>query len=430
MWWDGELFTGAPRWEKLLAAKPPQLSAEEQAFLDGPCEELCRMLDDWNITHERGDLPPQVWEFLKSRGFFAMIIPKKYGGLEFSAYAHSCVLAKIASRSATASSTVAVPNSLGTRGAAATTTAPRSRRTTTCRASRAARKSRASRSPVRVRAPMPARFPIPASCAAACYQGREVFGLRLNFSKRYITLAPVATVIGLAFRMFDPEKLLGEKTDIGITCALIPRNTPGVTIGRRHFPLNIPFQNGPDPGQGRVRAARLPSSAGRRWPAAAGACWSSSSRSGAASRCPPTPPAARRRPCGRPAPTRASAPVQHAGGQVRGRRDGDRAHGGTHLHHGCGTLGHRRRHRRRRAPVGALGHSEVPRHRDGPPRGQRRHGRARRQGHLPGSEQLSRAAATRSCRWRSRSRVPIFSPATSSSSVRARSAAIRSCCAR
>src|SRR5580698_3978034 len=113
VWWDGELFTGAPRWQKLLAARPPQLSAEEQAFLDGPCDELCRMLDDWNITHERGDLPPQVWEFLKGRGFFAMIIAKKYGGLEFSAYAHSCVLAKISSRSPTASSTVAVPNSLG-----------------------------------------------------------------------------------------------------------------------------------------------------------------------------------------------------------------------------------------------------------------------------------------------------------------------------
>ena len=113
VWWDGELFSGAPKWSKLLSAKPPQLSAEEQHFIDGPCEELCRMLDDWHITHERGDMPPHVWEYLKSKGFFAMIIPKKYGGLEFSAYAHSCVLAKIASRSATASSTVAVPNSLG-----------------------------------------------------------------------------------------------------------------------------------------------------------------------------------------------------------------------------------------------------------------------------------------------------------------------------
>src|SRR6516165_70062 len=113
VWWDGELFTGAPKWEKLLATRLPQLSAAEQAFLDGPCEELCRMLDEWKITHERADLPPQVWEFLKTRGFFAMIIPKHYGGLEFSAYGHSCVLAKIASRSATVSSTVAVPNSLG-----------------------------------------------------------------------------------------------------------------------------------------------------------------------------------------------------------------------------------------------------------------------------------------------------------------------------
>jgi acyl-CoA dehydrogenase len=113
VWWDGELFTGAPRWAKLLAAKPPRLSTEEEAFLDGPCEELCRMIDEWETTHERADLSREVWDYLKSKGFFAMIIPKKYGGLEFSAYAHSCVLAKIASRSATASSTVAVPNSLG-----------------------------------------------------------------------------------------------------------------------------------------------------------------------------------------------------------------------------------------------------------------------------------------------------------------------------
>src|SRR6201993_2365875 len=112
VWWDGELFTGAPKWSKLLSAKPPTLSAEEQAFLDGPCEELCRMIDDWNITHELGDMPPHVWEFLKAKGFFAMIIPKKYGGLEFSAYAHSCVLVKISSRSATAASNAAVPNSL------------------------------------------------------------------------------------------------------------------------------------------------------------------------------------------------------------------------------------------------------------------------------------------------------------------------------
>jgi acyl-CoA dehydrogenase len=110
VWWDGELFTGRPDWHKLLSAQAPRLTAAEQAFIDGPCEELCRMIDDWDITHRRADLPPEVWDFLKQKGFFAMIIPKRYGGLEFSAYAHSCVLVKLASRSATVSSTVAVPN--------------------------------------------------------------------------------------------------------------------------------------------------------------------------------------------------------------------------------------------------------------------------------------------------------------------------------
>src|SRR5450631_4354055 len=113
VWWDGELFTGGPDWKKLLSANVPALTKAEQAFLDGPCEDLCAMLDDWDITHRRADLSPEVWSFIKSNGFFAMIIPQRYGGLEFSAYAHSCVLAKIASRSGTASSTIAVPNSLG-----------------------------------------------------------------------------------------------------------------------------------------------------------------------------------------------------------------------------------------------------------------------------------------------------------------------------
>jgi acyl-CoA dehydrogenase len=248
VWWDGELFTGAPRWDKLLAARPPRLSVEESAFLAGPCEELCRMLDEWHITHERGDLPPQVWEFLKTRGFFAMIIPKRYGGLEFSAYAHSCVLAKISSRSPTASSTVAVPNSLGPAellnhyGTEAQKNyyLPRLARgeEVPCFALTGPRAGSDA-----------ASIPDTGIVCRGVWQGREVLGLKLNFSKRYITLAPVATVIGLAFRMFDPERLLGGKTDIGITCALIPRNTPGVSIGRRHFPLNVPFQNGPIQGK-------------------------------------------------------------------------------------------------------------------------------------------------------------------------------------
>src|SRR6201993_1286792 len=235
VWWDGELFTGAPDWRKLLAAKPPQLSPEEQAFLDGPCEELCRMLDEWDITHERADLPPAAWELLKTRGFFAMIIPKKYGGLEFSAYAHSCVLAKISSRSPTAASNAAVPNSLGPAGPKKhLPPGPAAGEEVPCFALTGPRAGSDA-----------ASIPDTGVVCRGMWQGSEIVGLKLNFSKRYITLAPIATVIGLAFRMFDPDRLLGGKTDIGITCALIPRATPGITIGRRHFPLNVPFQNGP-----------------------------------------------------------------------------------------------------------------------------------------------------------------------------------------
>ncbi len=248
VWWDGELFTGAPRWDKLLAARPPQLSAEESAFLAGPCEELCRMLDEWHITHERGDLPPQVWEFLKTRGFFAMIIPKRYGGLEFSAYAHSCVLAKISSRSPTASSTVAVPNSLGPAELLNHYGTEEQKDYYLPRLARGEEVPCFALTGPRAGSDA-ASIPDTGIVCRGPWQGGEVLGLKLNFSKRYITLAPVATVIGLAFRMFDPERLLGGKTDIGITCALIPRNAPGVSIGRRHFPLNVPFQNGPIQGK-------------------------------------------------------------------------------------------------------------------------------------------------------------------------------------
>ncbi|HEX4389712.1 MAG TPA: acyl-CoA dehydrogenase [Steroidobacteraceae bacterium] len=244
VWWDGELFTGAPRWEKLLAARPPKLSTEEQAFLDGPCEELCRLLDDWNITHERGDLPPHVWEFMKTRGFFAMIIPKKYGGLEFSAYAHSCVLVKLASRSSLASSTVAVPNSLGPGELLNHYGTEEQKDYYLPRLARGEEVPCFALTGPRAGSDA-GSIPDTGVVCRGSWQGREVLGLRLNFDKRYITLAPVATVIGLAFRMFDPDKLLSEKTDLGITVALIPRNTPGVTAGRRHFPINVPFQNGP-----------------------------------------------------------------------------------------------------------------------------------------------------------------------------------------
>ncbi len=248
VWWDGELFTGAPRWEKLQGARAPRLTTAEQAFLDGPCEQLCAMLDDWDITHRRADLPPEVWSFLTTRGFFAMIIPKQYGGLEFSAYAHSCVLAKIASRSTTCSSTVAVPNSLGPAELLNHYGTQEQKDHYLPRLARGDEIPCFALTGPRAGSDA-ASLPDTGIVGRGTWQGREVLGLTLNFSKRYITLAPVATVIGLAFRMFDPDKLLGERTDLGITVALIPRDTPGISIGRRHFPLNIPFQNGPIQGQ-------------------------------------------------------------------------------------------------------------------------------------------------------------------------------------
>jgi acyl-CoA dehydrogenase len=248
VWWDGELFTGGPHWEKLMSAKAPALNPAEQAFLDGPCEELCAMLDDWDITHTRADLPPEVWHFIKSRGFFGMIIPKRYGGLEFSAYAHSCVLIKISSRSGTASSTIAVPNSLGPAelllhygtDAQKDFYLPRLARgeEVPCFALTGPRAGSDA-----------ASIPDTGVICKGVWAGANVIGIKLNFSKRYITLAPVATVVGLAFRLFDPEHLMGDRADLGITCALIPRDTQGVSIGRRHFPLNVPFQNGPIQGK-------------------------------------------------------------------------------------------------------------------------------------------------------------------------------------
>ena len=250
VWWDGDLFTGNPNWQKLLDSPASKLSDEERAFLDNEVEELCGMLDEWKITHEWGDLPPDVWEFLKQKGFFAMIIPKEFGGKAFSAVCHSEVLVKIASRSPTCASIVAVPNSLGPAELLLKYGTDEQKnhylprladgRDIPCFALTGTWAGSDAGS-------------IP-DTGVVCKQevdGKEVLGLKLNFSKRYITLSPVASVIGLAFKLYDPDGLMGdpETTDYGITCALIPRDTEGVKIGRRHFPLNIPFQNGPIEGE-------------------------------------------------------------------------------------------------------------------------------------------------------------------------------------
>lgn len=247
--WEGELFTGRPDWSKLRNLPPARLSPEEQAFLDGPVEELCAALDDWKISHVWGDLPPEIWHLLRERGFFALIIPKRYGGLEFSNYAHSEILQRIASRSMTAASVVAVPNSLGPAELLL------HYGTEEQKDYYLPRLARGEEIPC-----FALTSPHAGSDAASMIDrgrlvrenigGRDVVGLRLDFDKRYITLAPVATVIGLAVRVFDPDHILGPQVDRGITCVLVPRQTPGLEIGRRHFPLNTPFANGPVRGHG------------------------------------------------------------------------------------------------------------------------------------------------------------------------------------
>ncbi len=388
VWWDGELFTGGPDWEKLLSATPPRLTAEEQAFIDGPCEELCRMIDDWDITHRRADLPPHLWDFIKSKGFFAMIIPKKYGGLEFSAYAHSCVLVKLSSRSGVVASTVAVPNSLGPGELLLHYGTEEQRNHYLPRLARGEEVPCFALTGPRAGSDA-ASIPDTGIVCKGMYEGREIVGVRLNFSKRYITLAPVATVVGLAFKLFDPERLLGgDRTDYGITCALIPRHTPGVTIGRRHFPLNAPFQNGPIQGKdvfvpldcligghedGGPRLAHARRAAVGRPLHFAALERNRRSESGSL----------------RHRRVRAHPPaVQRSGRSVRRRRGSARAHDRHHLHHGRRALGHGRRDRRRREAVRAFGDAEVSPHRVRPQRRQRRHGYPRRQGHHARPPQL------------------------------------------
>ncbi|HVV96980.1 MAG TPA: acyl-CoA dehydrogenase, partial [Rhodanobacteraceae bacterium] len=241
---EGELFSGKPNWKALLAEPKPALSVEEQAFLDGPVEELCRMVDDWEITHERADLSPEIWDFLKKKKFFGMIIPKEYGGLGFSALAHSAVLQKIAGLSTTLVSTVAVPNSLGP-GELLVHYGTKEQKDYYLPRLADGREVPCFALTGPYAGSDATSIPDYGIVCKGEWNGANVVGVRLTFDKRYITLAPVATIIGLAFRMYDPEKILGDAEDLGITLALLPRETKGLEIGRRHFPLNVPFQNGP-----------------------------------------------------------------------------------------------------------------------------------------------------------------------------------------
>jgi acyl-CoA dehydrogenase len=241
VWWDGDLFSGNPDWDKLLSLPAAKLSVDEEAFLAGPVEQLNAMLDDWSINVETLDLPPEIWSYLRRNKFFGIIIPKNYGGLGFSAYAHSEIVKRIATRSITASITVMVPNSLGPGELLLEFGTDQQKRYYLPRLADGRE------------IPCFGLTSAQAGSDAAsmedhgvvCYgtlEGKRVLGMRVTWSKRYITLAPVATLLGLAFKLFDPDHLLGDREDIGITLALIPTRTPGVQIGRRHLAATCSFR--------------------------------------------------------------------------------------------------------------------------------------------------------------------------------------------
>ncbi|HEY9280060.1 MAG TPA: acyl-CoA dehydrogenase, partial [Eoetvoesiella sp.] len=244
VWWDAQLFSGQPDWQQFLRVKPSVLAPAEKAFLDGPVAQLCSMLNDWDISWQRFDLPPEVWSFLKDNGFFGMIIPAEYGGLGFSAYAHSEVVRQISVQSVTAAVTVMVPNSLGP-GELLMQFGTQAQREYWL-----PRLARGKEIPC-----FGLTSPEAGSDAASmtdtgvvCKQvvdGVDTLGIRLNWRKRYITLSPIATVLGLAFKLSDPDRLIGDKTEYGISVALVPTHLPGIVIGQRHLPSMQAFQNGP-----------------------------------------------------------------------------------------------------------------------------------------------------------------------------------------
>ncbi|MEM7195698.1 MAG: acyl-CoA dehydrogenase [Pseudomonadota bacterium] len=248
VWWDAELFSGKPDWNTLFDVDKPELSDEEQAFIDGPAEVVCAMADDWKISHELNDLPPEIWDYLKEHRFFGLNAAKAYGGWEFSAYAQSCIVQKLATRSGTLAVTVMVPNSLGP---------------AELLYHYGTEEQKDHYLPRLIKGKEVPCFgltnpwagsdaggmPDSGVVVSQMVDGKEVLGFRVNWEKRYITLGPVATLLGLAFKAYDPDNLLGDEYDLGITCALIPTDTKGVSIGTRHLPLNASFQNGPNWGK-------------------------------------------------------------------------------------------------------------------------------------------------------------------------------------
>jgi len=244
VWWDGELFSGRPDWRRLLDVPRPTLTAEEQAFLDNEVEELCRMTTEWETTQVYRDLPPKVWQFIKDKGFLGLVIPREFGGKGFSAYAHSRVMIKLSTHSTAVSVSVMVPNSLGPGELLAHYGTDEQKRYYLPRLAKGLEIPCFALTSPQAGSDA-ASIPDYGTVCWGEHDGKRVLGLKVTWDKRYITLGPVATLLGLAFRAYDPDHLVGDKEDLGITCALIPTSHPGVDVRRRHMPLAAVFQNGP-----------------------------------------------------------------------------------------------------------------------------------------------------------------------------------------
>jgi acyl-CoA dehydrogenase len=247
VWWEGELFRGRPDWQKLHAYPQPKLTAAEQSFMDNEVAVACSLVDEWQVSQELYDMPEAAWRHVKDAGFLGMIIPKRYGGLEFSAYAHSQVITKLSTRSSALAVSVMVPNSLGPAELLLNYGTEEQKNHYLPRLAKGIEvPAFALTSPWA--GSDAASIPDSGIVCKGMWQGKEVLGMRVTWDKRYITLAPLCTILGLAFRLYDPDRLLGGEEDVGITCALVPYDHPGVDTGRRHFPLNAMFTTGPTRG--------------------------------------------------------------------------------------------------------------------------------------------------------------------------------------
>lgn len=248
IWWEKDLFCGRPQWQEFLAMPQPKLTTEEQAFIDNQVETLCSMLDDWKILNQDRDLPKEAWEYLKRERFLGMSIPKEFGGLGFSALGHSTIIVKIATRSISAAVNTMVPNSLGPAELLLHYGTDKQKEYYLPKLAKGEEIPCFALTGPEAGSDAGSITDMGIVCRGE-YNGKNGVGIRLTWDKRYITLAPIATVLGIAFRLFDPENLLGEKNDLGITLCLVPTSHPGVEIGLRHLPLNLAFMNGPTRGK-------------------------------------------------------------------------------------------------------------------------------------------------------------------------------------